>query len=208
MLFTRRRLLNNITTKQEILPRGYIQLDWIESTGTQYIDTGIYMKTTYGIEVKQETTGTGSRAIMGARSSFVSKAYSIFSIYESNRKVIRYDMGNQVSYPNLQLNTPYVIKRQGLDNYCNDIQVQSNIIDSDFTCEFTAFLFSVSTRGVPNESTNFIGKIYYFTITDENNVVIQNLIPCYSIVDNEIGMFDTVTNTFFRNQGTGEFLRP
>lgn len=53
----------------------------------------------------------------------------------------------------------------------------------------------------------FNGKIYYFKWLDSNNELKLDLVPCYRKADNEIGMYDTVNDTFFTNQGTGTFTK-
>ena len=47
-------------------------------------------------------------------------------------------------------------------------------------------------------------KIYKLIFT-ANGVKEANFIPCYRKTDNEIGMYDTVEETFYTNQGTGKF---
>lgn len=41
----------------------------------------------------------------------------------------------------------------------------------------------------------------------KDNIKILDLIPCYRKSDNEIGMYDTVSQTFYTNQGTGTFTK-
>ena len=49
-------------------------------------------------------------------------------------------------------------------------------------------------------------RIYYIKfLTPDESTVLGEYIPCYRKSDNEPGMFDLVTNTFFTNAGTGEF---
>ena len=50
------------------------------------------------------------------------------------------------------------------------------------------------------------GKIKSFT-QKRNGEQIVNLVPCYRKSDNEIGMYDTVTQTFYTNSGTGTFTK-
>ena len=38
------------------------------------------------------------------------------------------------------------------------------------------------------------------------DTLIRNFIPCYRKLDNEIGMYDLVSNQFYTNAGTGVFL--
>jgi hypothetical protein len=49
------------------------------------------------------------------------------------------------------------------------------------------------------------GKIFYVQIYD-NNILVRDFIPARRNSDGVLGMYDTVTNTFFTNAGTGEFI--
>lgn len=51
----------------------------------------------------------------------------------------------------------------------------------------------------------FCGKVYYLQITEGMNLV-RNFIPARRDSDGVLGMYDTVTNTFFTNSGTGNFI--
>lgn len=52
----------------------------------------------------------------------------------------------------------------------------------------------------------FIGKLYFLVISDGNTPMF-NLLPCYRKSDGIIGMYDTISNTFFTNTGTGTFTK-
>ena len=54
---------------QRNLPEGYTQLEYIESTGTQYIDTGIIGKSSTNIEVDVMLNTNSTERIFGARTS-------------------------------------------------------------------------------------------------------------------------------------------
>jgi len=49
-----------------------------------------------------------------------------------------------------------------------------------------------------NYCTNF--KVYYYKASN-NGVLVRNMLPCTYL--GEPGMWDTVENKFYRNQGTG-----
>ena len=50
-------------------------------------------------------------------------------------------------------------------------------------------------------------KIYNFKLKEGSTPsVIQNLVPARRNSDGVLGMYDTVSNTFFTNKGTGEFI--
>jgi hypothetical protein len=50
-----------------------------------------------------------------------------------------------------------------------------------------------------------VGSIYYFKIYD-NGTLVRDMVPARRNSDGVLGMYDTVTNTFFTNAGTGEFI--
>ena len=49
-------------------------------------------------------------------------------------------------------------------------------------------------------------RIYKLTFTP-NGTKEADFVPCYRKSDGEIGLYDTVSKTFFTNQGTGTFLK-
>jgi hypothetical protein len=51
------------------------------------------------------------------------------------------------------------------------------------------------------------GILYEGKIWDENDKLIAHYIPCYRLIDNEIGLYDLVTGTFLSNAGSGTFLK-
>ena len=41
----------------------------------------------------------------------------------------------------------------------------------------------------------------------KNNIVVRDFVPCYRIIDNEIGLFDKIHNIFYANAGTDTFSK-
>ena len=50
-----------------------------------------------------------------------------------------------------------------------------------------------------------VSAIYYFRMHTARGLE-RNFIPCYRKSDNKPGMYDLVTNTFYTNIGTGDFI--
>ena len=50
------------------------------------------------------------------------------------------------------------------------------------------------------------GRMYTYTVT-RNGSTVFNAVPCYRKADNVIGMFDTVSQTFLTNTGTGNLSK-
>ena len=50
------------------------------------------------------------------------------------------------------------------------------------------------------------GMYIYMAQIYENDTLVRNFIPARQNSDGKIGMYDTVTNRFFTNDGTGTFI--
>lgn len=57
-----------------------------------------------------------------------------------------------------------------------------------------------------NGNSVFSGRLYYFYFNQDGTDVF-NMVPCYRKSDNEIGMYDLVSKTFYANAGTGAFTK-
>ena len=89
--------------------------------------------------------------------------------------------------------------------YINDI-LESSISTSKTLSNNTTnpvYLFDICQYGERiNRGTKM--KLYSCKFYDDDTLI-RNYIPCYRKSDNEIGMYDLVSNTFFTNAGTGTF---
>ena len=86
-------------------------------------------------------------------------------------------------------------------NDVNFLDITTTLTSSDQSL----YLFA-GHRVSPNSAHWFFtGRIYYLQITDGMNTV-RNFIPARRNSDGVLGMYDTVSNTFFTNAGTGEFI--
>jgi len=74
------------------------------------------------------------------------------------------------------------------------------VLPSDY--QELSYIESTGIQYIVVDGTQYAtsGKTYAFAIGSAHY-----LIPCYRKSDGEIGMYDTVTSTFFTNQGTGSF---
>ena len=174
----------------------------IESTGTQYIDTGISGSANLKVETDfQLANTTDSGTIFGNYTS-------------SNLLVSGYSNGGKFSYPgnrrpvNITINTPdlnrhTIIFNNGDNKYYFDgAEVTAAGTAAYFYSNANIFLFNYYGA----LSVSISAKIYSFKITDTStDTVLINMVP---VLDgNGVPcMWDTVSQTFFYNQGTGDFL--
>ena len=183
----------------------YQQLDYLESTGTQYIDTGFILTNDSSAELKI-TTGTslGAMGIFGSRSGSSSNNFSM-QIGNQADLICDFNNGDYDVYRywiTSSQNKSYILyasKEKRMINGTANITVCSDTI----TTPATAYLCGVS--GSPLTTNKFIGKIHYCKIWN-NKTLVKNFIPAIRKSDNAIGMYEKVSGEFFTSAGTGEFV--
>ena len=172
----------------------YTRLEYIESTGTQYIDTGIvYARFVHDIQfTNQASTSSlmGKSASMGmywgqARSGsagYEGPGGNIRNIDPTDRRIVEFGaLAGQGTY--------------------------LNIGDTTITGSTNAYSSTYSLLGISGyEEYRCEAKLYDVKAYDENDALVSHLIPARRNSDGVLGMYDLVSNTFFTNQGTGSFI--
>ena len=194
-----------ITVKQgEILPAEYQQVEYIKSTGTQYIDTGFIPNSNTTIEMKASNVPTSTACLYCARTDYKENTFSAFLINGSSLRVDYYD----TQYEKLMTvtsDTAYIYKQDKNLIYINEELIKT-LTETEFDTMYNMYLLASHRRGTNLDNIGDV-RLYYCKIWDDGTLI-RDMIPCYRKSDNEIGMYDTVNNKFYTNQGTGEFVIP
>ena len=175
------------------LPSGYKQLEYIESSGTQFIDTGIKAKNNAKVIAECNITyGTNWIMILGsydtgAYFSWWANATNIYAYYGSQNKSGNGATGKQTIIAN--------------GSKWSDSANSFVFSDASFTAPSTMYLFSVHNGG--SSYANAAMKLYACQIYDDGTLV-RNFIPCRT-PNREIGLWDDVNGVFYGNAGTGMF---
>lgn len=175
------------------LPSGYKQLEYIESSGTQFIDTGIKAKNNTKVIAECNITyGTNWVMILGsydtgAYFSWWANATNIYAYYGSQNKSGNGATGKQTIIAN--------------GSKWSDSANSFVFSDASFTAPSTMYLFSVHNGG--SSYANASMKLYACQIYDDGTLV-RNFIPCRT-PNREIGLWDDVNGVFYGNAGTGTF---
>lgn len=184
-------------TEQRNLPSEYTHVEYLESTDTQYIDTGIVPTKNTKIEIHniQKVTDTAF-GVAGQLYTFKAGSTNYYCFGGG---------ANSGSYTGTSLvnldATIVMSKDDGL--VINGQQAVAFSDVSDFTTDLTFWLFARN-----NTTTSYkmgAQRTYYFKMWD-NGILIQNLIPCRRNSDSVLGMYDTVSGNFLTNAGTGTFI--
>lgn len=190
------------------LPDDYIQLEYIQSTGTQWIDTGIkgHMNYTYELEFQQTDTGNYRNWGVFGQSSYVGPNMSL--TYASGFALRWENLNNNQSLINSisSINTnKHFVKIVNGQLYWDGVNKGKSVgHKNDFVINYNLFLGTVNPGGT-TPSANAKSKYYLYKVYDENGILIQNFIPAKRKSDNVIGMYDIVSRQFFTNAGTGSF---
>ena len=194
------------------LPDEYVRLDYIESTGTQYINTGfkptIYTSIETVFSTKASTTDTN---LFGSRGGWFAQDYTIWINTSSNKGIACHFPIESSSIRD----TKWVYTRNIIDTPTKLLITPENIKVNDelvytftdtrteYTPKFNAYIFARNE----NRNSALLGrfKVYYFNIWDEGQLV-RKYVPCYRVSDEEAGLYDLVENTFYGNSGTGDFV--
>lgn len=187
------------------LPSGYKRLEYIQSSGTQYIDTGFIPNQDTRIDIDAiplsvTETGDGSGFIpYGAGVSSNNRAfecYSSLSQYEFNYDGQSNFVGSSAVGQRLQIshnkNNVSLIVNGGTP-------ITINFTYRAFTAPYTMTLFAIH-RSSPLRG---FMKLYSCKIYD-NGTLIRDYIPCQK-PDGTIGLWDDVNSVFYGNAGTGTF---
>lgn len=190
------------------LPKEYMQLEYLEFTGTQWIDTRVTPILSDEIEfeciIKKHSTtqwaifgsGTGNILWGFVGSSFLVNAFGgFYKYFESG--IARMTSNIPQSTDNLNIIN---CKNDGYF-YVNGVQYfQTPYAFNDVALDTPLY---IGTRG--NLKMTFTGVIGKFKLMNKNGKLKLNLIPALRIADSKPGMYDLVSGQFFTNQGTGEF---
>ena len=182
------------------LPTGYTQVEYIQSSGTQYIDTG-YKPCGDTRTVCQFMPLDASKAygIFGGRTSYKVKAYDIFA---RGIDIYFQDDYNNASTANIETiaNMIYILDKN--KNTSNLNGTTYSVEYNNFDVDYTMYLFGVNTSGSASAQLGAL-RIYYCTIYD-NEVLVRHFVPCIN-ASGIAGLYDTVNMQYYGNVGTGSF---
>lgn len=191
----------NFILGPDVAPGRYAnEIAFLESTGSQYIDTGIIPTDKHGFRVScyvPQKAGGGSYddRVIGIHGT----SRWLLSIHDNSDATF---FGWNDAYSSLgeYYNTNVVADLNYLNDRTAKINNETKIstLSTLGSISKSAFLF-----GNRNTDALFIGRIYSCKITYEDTLV-RDFIP---VEYNNIGyMYDKVSGEFFANQGTGKFV--
>ena len=193
---------------QNYLPIGYKRVKYIESTGTQYIDTGVLsnnlnrINTTFSITSAALSIETNN--VVAGYSSGDVKGRTQFSYSTS----MFYGWGSGYTSSSLPLNTSKHTLTLSKDAFVLDDITVYTPSSSDFSSVSSLCLFARCIGSGNEIQVGYLSngmRIWRLDITTDNTLV-RDFVPVYRESDLKPGLYDLVNKQFYTNAGTGEFL--
>lgn len=194
-----------LTTKETTI-QGYTQLDYIQSSGTQYIDTGIsggtnasyeivFTPVSLNIKYQQYFAGTKTPTVPKLYQNGDANNTAITSLYigsdvGSSKVTISSSSKNTITY-----NSDGSVK-------VNDTSISSSVLGSAGRGwgSMTWWVFNAH-----EELTLYANmKLYSLKMWTDGKLV-RDFVPAKRDSDGVVGLYDFVSHTFFTNSGTGTF---
>ena len=182
----------------QTLPSDYIQLEYIQSSGSQYINTGFKPNQDTKISITVDFPLSGTTWLYGSRTSAGSN--SLGFLCEGNSKY-RFDYASSTNELATKPTGKFTI-----DSDKNKCYINGELV---FTATYTTFASPVNMYIFNNNNNGSLSggssaKLYNCSIYD-NGVLIRNFIPCKN-ESGTVGLYDSVNNQFYQNAGSGTFV--
>ena len=192
----------NTEQKTSLLPEEYQQVEYIESTGTQYIDTGFNGGNNYKIECKIQDNAVSKFVFSDYKDGTANENIGLYILTGGSYAIFHTDNSNSLSFS--YGNTTDISLALSSTGLAYTIGNNSGTISyTPTTNNGNIVLFRRGNSDTYYSST----KLYKFKIFNNQNNMVREFIPCYRISDNEIGLYDLVNNIFYTNSGTGDFVK-
>lgn len=199
----------------ENLPPEYRKIEYLESSGTQYIDTGwLYDVGDSGNEninfnIQCKCSCSDNYSVFGNRECFNLKGNNGAMWFRGYAYYSSYNLQTDVPTGT----TPVKWQYNNTILTANGVEKGTLPRGSGSGSNRRIYLFARASGRDPENMGGTV-RIYNFSVSSNrinspNNVTqIVDLWPCIRKADNVPGMYDKVTKTFFTNAGTGDFIVP
>ena len=179
-------------TRANALPSAYQEVQYIQASGTQYIDTGITISRTDNAVLTMDMQFTSSTADQWAGAmTYLQYKYAYFNTTDRMTVEVNYNTESDFNQ-RIYKDSTIVQTFDRSSSYSNNVKLGIWRLGN--------------VNGTWYDGTNQSAKVYSFKLT-KNGSLARDLVPCYRKSDNVIGLFDLVTGTFFTNAGTGTFTK-
>ena len=191
-------------TAQRTLPSGYTQIQYIQSSGSQYINTGFKPKYNTRVVMDAQITGIGTTGsfLFGARDEASATAANQFVLYTTNAGAFRSDyFGTNKSVTIADFTDRTVFDKNGATMTMFGTKIQNTAVTSG-ACSYPLFLFANNSAGTAHTFKAKL-KLYSCQIYD-NGTLVRDFVPCKN-ASGKAGLYDLVGGVFYTDAAGGSF---
>lgn len=188
----------------------YQEVEYIQSTGTQYIDLSLNtVQSGYSVDIDTETvayasnnpvihfgTGSGGSRTVGNISA-TNDGGNVYAGWFNNNYQGFFDMAGTSGKVNINC-----------EFESNSLAI--TLTDQNNNSSVLTWSFSIPTFGAVrlfNNTSNQYGKFKLFYMGVYNgNTTVRELYPCYRLSDSVAGLYDKANGVFYTNGGSGTFI--
>lgn len=177
------------------LPNGYTELEYIESTGTQSINTGVLPTSDYEFTFDFSFTSNTKRKLMG----HTTNAGWYFGTTASNT----YDCGKSGAVIDLDATVRRTIKVKSVGmTQTLEIDGMTSSVNRTLNVSEPLSIFKITN----STTLSAMGKLYNAPCQiKQGGKLIRDFVPCKS-PDGSIGLYDFVSRSFYGNASSGSFI--
>ena len=193
------------------LPSAYQEVEYIQSSWTQYIDTGLLVKPNTKVQIDMQLTSVATNIRYFAVETGDNNSWWVaFVIYLDSNKQISFANGNwSVLRTGRNWDTSrytFVANNSSLKIYSNGTNVYTGNAPWTRTTNSANNLYLLADDNNWTATLFSSAKLYSCKMYEASTLV-RDFIPCYRKSDNVIGMYDLVNNQFYTNSWTGTFSK-
>lgn len=194
-----------IFNKTKLTKPYYCEVEYLESTGTQFIDTDVYSKDINYIEVEAQYTKINARQVL--LGCYTSQAWNTFgatnvtSVYQ-NFFIQWINAGDYGGSVVCDTNKHLFV----FDKKSKKFSVDGSIYMLEEIYDVNDTLYMFSSHSGSTIDRQAFARIYRVKLKNNDNLV-RDYIPVLDF-DMQPCLYDKVSGKLFYNQGTGEFLYP
>ena len=191
--------IERTVTPSSRLPEGYTEVQYIQSSGTQWINTGFKpnQNTRAALTVDAKPS-TAAAWLFGARNGNTDRTFGLLSFNSQYRS----DYNNSTEeYSTVTPSGKFTVdKDKNVTKFNGTIGVTAR--SGVFQCTYPMFLFANNNAGTAAGFGSF--KLYVCQLYDNGNLI-RDFVPCIDPTG-AVGLYDQVEGKFYGNAGTGVFL--
>lgn len=183
------------------LPSGYTPLEYIESTGSQYVDTGFKpnQDTRVVCDFEVLSTNTSESHVSSARTNGGTPLWTLY--YDGSKYATRYGTGAVQT-----ISSPAGSGRHVFDKNKNVLSIDGKTVNTvtyaTFTVSSTLTIFCRNDGTAKNAYIK--GRLQSYCLYD-NGTLVRDYIPVQRL-DGTVGLLDRANNVFYPDAAGGNFI--